>query len=84
MTAASRTSHSHCNRYWSHSALGCLHRTLAIQEWLGLKYGEDTADATERSFAALDMFILDERPDGDIDDAKPPSQPLQHRSSNHV
>ena len=41
---------------------------LAIQEWLSLKYGEETSDATERSFAALDMFILDERKEGDIDD----------------
>ena len=41
---------------------------LAIEEWLNLKYGEESADATEKSFAALDMFVLGEREDGDIDD----------------
>jgi hypothetical protein len=45
---------------------------VAIEEWLSLKYGEDTADSTERSFAALDMFVLGERSDGDIDDARAP------------
>ena len=40
---------------------------LAIEEWLSLKYGEEVSDATERSFAALDMFILEERSDGDVD-----------------
>ncbi len=56
------------SRYWSHVALGCLHRSLAVQEWAALKYGEQKADSFERSVGAFDLFILDDAPEGDIDD----------------
>ena len=55
-------------RYWSHAALGHLHRYMACEEWAYLKHRPETPNATERSFAALDMFVLGERREGDIDD----------------
>ncbi len=55
-------------RYWSHVVLGCLHRSLAVQEWAALKYGEQKDDSFERSVGAFDLFILDDAPEGDIDD----------------
>lgn len=62
-------SESHlAQRYWSHATLGHLHRYMACEEWAYLKYRPDTPNATERSLAALDMFVLGERTEGDIDD----------------
>ncbi|KAI9822357.1 MAG: hypothetical protein M1827_000076 [Pycnora praestabilis] len=43
----------------SDAVLGCLHRTLAIQEWCKLKDGEPTS--LERALAAYDMFVLHDR-----------------------
>jgi hypothetical protein len=45
---------------------------LAVEEWLTLKYGEETTNSTERSFGALDLFILAERREGDVDDVSAP------------
>ncbi|RMZ84323.1 hypothetical protein DV738_g693, partial [Chaetothyriales sp. CBS 135597] len=56
-------------RYWSHIALGCLNRQIAVEEWHRLdSLLEEEPNSTERSFAALDMFILGERRSGDIND----------------
>lgn len=55
-------------RYWSHAVLGILHRYMACEEWAYLKHRPSTPNATERSLAALDMFVLGERAEGDIDD----------------
>ncbi|KAF7504116.1 hypothetical protein GJ744_002685 [Endocarpon pusillum] len=55
-------------RYWSHVALGCLHRSLAVQEWAALKDGEQQDGSFEKSVGALDLFILDDAREGDIDD----------------
>jgi F-box protein 21 len=45
---------------------------LAVEEWLTLKYGEETVNSTERSFGALDLFVLAERREGDIDGVSAP------------
>ncbi len=56
------------SRYWSYVALGCLHRSHAVREWVGLKYGEQKDHSFERSVGAFDLFILDDALEGDIDD----------------
>ncbi|KAI1608709.1 F-box protein 21 [Exophiala viscosa] len=55
-------------KYWSHAALGCLHRVTAVEEWLDLKAGRAYVDAFEKPLAALDLFILEEQATGDTDD----------------
>jgi hypothetical protein len=49
-------------------ALGCLHRSLALEEWEALKSGTQKDESFERSVGAFDLFILDEAPEGDLDD----------------
>ena len=49
-------------------ALGCLHRSLAVAEWAALKYGDQRDDSFERPVGAFDLFILDDAPEGDLDD----------------
>lgn len=75
---------SHCllfpdqSRYWSHAVLGCLHRLIAVEEWLAIKhasmpYVQESSLSYERPLAALDLFILEEQREGDVDDvSKPP------------
>ena len=58
-------------RYWSHAALGCLHRILAVDEWLAIKAGGAGADSFEMPLAILDLFVLGENEHGDIDDVSP-------------
>ncbi|EXJ73274.1 uncharacterized protein A1O5_03034 [Cladophialophora psammophila CBS 110553] len=55
-------------KYWSHAALGCVQRLVAIEEWTAIRATGDYENAVERSLAAYDMFILGERPEGDISD----------------
>jgi F-box protein 21 len=55
-------------KYWSHIALGCLHRSIALDEWQNLKFRDENDDSLERAVGAFDMFILDERESGDLDD----------------
>lgn len=55
-------------KYWSHIALGCLHRSLALDEWQNLKFRDENDDSLERAVGAFDLFILDERESGDLDD----------------
>jgi F-box protein 21 len=55
-------------KYWSHIALGCLHRSLALDEWQNLKFRDENDDSLERAVGAFDMFILEERESGDLDD----------------
>ncbi|RMZ91811.1 hypothetical protein DV736_g945, partial [Chaetothyriales sp. CBS 134916] len=56
-------------RYWSYVTLGCLNRQVAIKQWQQLdSLDEEAPNGTELSFAALDMFILGERRQGDIND----------------
>ncbi len=51
-------------------ALGCLHRSLAVEEWGALKYGYHKDDSFERPVGAFDLFILDAAPEGDLDDVR--------------
>jgi F-box protein 21 len=55
-------------KYWSHIALGCLHRSMALDEWQNLKLRDVNDDSLERAVGAFDLFILDERDSGDLDD----------------
>jgi hypothetical protein len=59
---------NHDPRYWSHAALGCLHRILAVDEWLAIKASGAGADSFEMPLAILDLFVLGENEHGDIDD----------------
>jgi F-box protein 21 len=43
--------------------LGCLHRTIAVQEWAKQKDGGSAS--LERALAAFDMFVLNGR-EGDF------------------
>ncbi|KAA6409060.1 MAG: hypothetical protein FRX48_07404 [Lasallia pustulata] len=52
-------------RYYSGVVLGCLHRTMAVEEWAKLKDSDSVS--LERALAAYDMFVLHDR-DGDFDD----------------
>ncbi|KAL1995355.1 hypothetical protein VTN49DRAFT_1542 [Thermomyces lanuginosus] len=42
-------------RYYSNAVLGCLHRNIAIPQWVALANGEDVP--LERALGAFDMFI---------------------------
>ncbi|KAK5561033.1 hypothetical protein LTR46_001343 [Exophiala xenobiotica] len=57
-------------KYWSHAALGCLHRILAVDEWLAIKASGAGADSFEMPLAILDLFVLGENEHGDIDDVR--------------
>ena len=61
--AATIQSSAYSLRYYSEAILGCLHRDLAISEWLDLKRG--LPGPLERALAAFDLFILQDR-EGDI------------------
>ncbi|ETI25274.1 hypothetical protein G647_04649 [Cladophialophora carrionii CBS 160.54] len=54
-------------RYWSHAALGCLHRLMAVREWTAVKQ-RDSVNSYERSLGAFDLFILEEQLEGDLSD----------------
>ncbi|KAJ9611606.1 hypothetical protein H2200_004790 [Cladophialophora chaetospira] len=64
--AASSPNHL-AQRYWSHAALGCLHRLIAVQEWTAVTQRE-TVTSYERSLGAFDLFILEEQLEGDMTD----------------
>ncbi|KAK2747271.1 hypothetical protein FQN57_002169 [Myotisia sp. PD_48] len=49
----------------SNAILGCLHRTVAIPEWIKLRNGERVP--LEYALGAFDMFVVESRP-GDLDD----------------
>ncbi|MCJ1398660.1 hypothetical protein MMC11_001861 [Xylographa trunciseda] len=53
-------------RYYSDAALGCLHRIMAIKEWLSLQKDEENI-SLERALGAYDMFVLHDR-EGDFDE----------------
>ncbi|OAG44034.1 hypothetical protein AYO21_01886 [Fonsecaea monophora] len=55
-------------KYWSHAALGCVQRLIAVEEWKDIPPGEYRADSLERSLSAFDMFILEEKAVGDMSD----------------
>lgn len=57
-------------RYWSHAAIGCIHRMMAVEEWKKIKAGtpSDPNFAYELILASFDMFILEERNVGDTSD----------------
>ena len=70
------------NRYWSHAVLGCLHRLIAVEEWLAIKQAcmphvQESSLPYERPLAALDLFVLEDRRDGDLDDVS--ETPRQNR-----
>ena len=46
-------------RYWSKSILAHLHRGLALRIWRKLQEGGDVS--LEKSLAAYDMFVLEDR-----------------------
>jgi hypothetical protein len=44
---------------------------MACEEWAYLRQARgDVPNETERSLAALDMFVLGERVEGDVDDVR--------------
>jgi hypothetical protein len=45
-----------------------MHRSLAVDEWAILRYGDQKDDSFARGVGAFDLFILDEAPEGDIND----------------
>jgi hypothetical protein len=45
-----------------------MHRSLAVDEWAILRYGDRKDDSFARAAGAFDLFILDEAPEGDIND----------------
>lgn len=51
-------------RFHSAAVLGCLHRTIAVQEWVQLNDGGSAS--LERALAAFDMFVLNDG-EGDFD-----------------
>ncbi|KIW28329.1 uncharacterized protein PV07_08002 [Cladophialophora immunda] len=55
-------------KYWSHAALGCVQRLVAVEQWTNLRASGDNVNAVEQSLSAYDMFILEERPEGDMSD----------------
>ncbi|KAL2404003.1 hypothetical protein ABEF95_001291 [Exophiala dermatitidis] len=66
---ASSSANHLAQKYWCHATLGCLHRLVAAEEWAPMDAEPDPRnDQYERPLAALDMFIIDERAEGDIDD----------------
>ncbi|EXJ95683.1 hypothetical protein A1O1_00806 [Capronia coronata CBS 617.96] len=65
---ASSSENHLAQRYWSHAILGCLHRLLAVEEWVRLRAHGEATIPFEGPLAALDMFVLEERPEGDMDD----------------
>ena len=46
------------SRYYAHTALGSIHRSLAIQEWHAYQASSLTLDGLERALAAFDMFVI--------------------------
>ncbi|KAI9773438.1 MAG: hypothetical protein M1840_007654 [Geoglossum simile] len=52
-------------RYYSDSVLGCLHRTMAIEQWSKLRFGEEVP--LERALGAFDMYLLRNK-EGDVDE----------------
>ena len=55
-------------QYWSQSLLGCVNRSLALEQWNKLRFRSDIEDPTERGLAALDMFVLGGSAEGDVND----------------
>ena len=47
-------------RYYAHTALGSIHRSLAIQEWHKYQTIHLSFDGLERALAAFDMFVIHE------------------------
>jgi F-box protein 21 len=68
---ASSSSNHLAQRYWSHAALGCLHRLSAVQTLMACQSLADTSVSLESSLSAFDLFILGERIEGDPDDVSP-------------
>jgi hypothetical protein len=65
------------SRYWAKVALGCLHRSNAIDIWATLKHEAQEDTLFERSVSAFDLFILDDVHGADLDEV---SDPLTNRS----
>ncbi|RDA85580.1 hypothetical protein CP532_5374 [Ophiocordyceps camponoti-leonardi (nom. inval.)] len=71
------------SRYYSHTLLGSIHRSIAIEEWHQLRQDRDSLDVhvagvrLERALGAFDMFVLYDQP-GDLDDI---SQMLEDRAA---
>lgn len=55
-------------RYWSQMALGCLNRSVALEQWTRVRYRSDASNPTETALACLDMFVLGPNGEGDIND----------------
>lgn len=45
-----------------------MHKSLALEGWAALKQDDQNDDSFERSVGAFDLFILEDAPEGDIDD----------------
>lgn len=59
------------NRFYAKAALGHLHRTIAVREWMKLNDESTLCDTSlERVLGAFDMFLFQEKA-GDFDDVGP-------------
>jgi F-box protein 21 len=67
LNASSSPNHL-AQRYWSHAALGCMHRLAAVQTWMACQGQPDTSASLESFLSAFDLFVLRERLEGDPDD----------------
>jgi hypothetical protein len=45
-----------------------MHRSLAVDEWAIARYGDHKDDSFARAVGAFDLFILDNAPEGDMND----------------
>ena len=54
-------------RWYSAAALSCLHRTIAIEQWLYLRNASEEETSLEKVLGAFDMFAIQDGP-GDLDD----------------
>lgn len=55
-------------RYWTHTLLSCLNRSLALETLTRVRYRTDIENPTELAIASLDMFMIGCSSIGDIDD----------------
>ena len=53
------------SRYYGDAVLGCLHRRMAIEQWMELRNGHELD--LERALTAFDMFVLHDG-EGDFND----------------
>lgn len=53
-------------RYWASTALGSIHRGIAVETWIQLRDFPMAEQSLDRALGAFDMFVLHDAPN-DID-----------------